>query len=153
MNESAQEGADTDESTGRELWQIRPADTLAGISSCTYPFSPLHNRDYDSRSERLKICTDRIATVNGSLRRSPCLLRCGRGNRTHTAGRLRRPRKPARREWRPEGATSPAVPDRRKPGVAVAVLYPAPCGEVSQKCGITAVAVFSKGCLYAPVRR
>ena len=30
----AHQGAGTDESTGRELWQIRPADTLEGVSSC-----------------------------------------------------------------------------------------------------------------------
>jgi hypothetical protein len=56
----------------------------------------------------LAVCKCRLATFRDSLRRSPCLLRCGRGIRTHTAARLRRARKPARREWRPEGATGPA---------------------------------------------
>lgn len=32
MYESAPEGADADESTGRELWQIRPVDPLRRIS-------------------------------------------------------------------------------------------------------------------------
>lgn len=110
MNESASKGeADwSDEPTGRELWQIRPVETCGRGSSCTCPFSPLHNRYCGSKSGKSVVCIARLATFRVSLRRSPCLLRCGGGIRTHTAGRLRRPRKPARREWRPEGATSPA---------------------------------------------
>ena len=111
MNESAHEGADTDESTGRELWQIRPVDTLAGISSCTSPFSPLHNRYCDSKGGRSVVCIARLATFRVSLRRSPCLLRCGRGIRTHTAATAGS--EEARQR---SGASSP---DRRKPGEAV----------------------------------
>jgi hypothetical protein len=133
VNESAHGGADTDESTGRELWQIRPVETCGRGSSCTCPFSPLHNRYCGSKSGKSNACVARLAAFRVSLRRSPCLLRCGRGIRTHTAGRLRRPRKPARREWRPEGATSPAGRTDGSPAGRWLSIS-CTCGKVTREC-------------------
>ena len=85
MNESAHEGADTDESTGRELWQIRPVETCGRGSSCTSPFSPLHNRYCDSKSGKPIACIARVAMLRVSLRRSPVFTAVAVGSRTHTA--------------------------------------------------------------------